>query len=410
MRMLYESASAQNEIKMERNGLRVIKGGKPLTFSDIQRKFKWAYVTNTRLMGVVFLCVCWEEDESEFYQLFYFDAEEFGLDTYQSFHGKSKDLEEAIDSMSGGLGGINIDITEDEARQLISSFIKYNLERHIEMPGREEEYLHYYDIHLEVSPKTFGKMCEEITTSYQLVNYYVMRLLGKDFEAADFLTDGFSSVDHYPEIKGATLCKSTVDPIEGEAGSFMVECVLDVDNGFHSILTCQVDTKCQKNEDGQIMDYKVTGFKPISKFRITPEETALKLGRSEFITLVHFLGDADEFTKEVSPLLKRAMVTEHEKGKVYMIFNPDNSHVNKKVFQLNGDVYGTFYVTNFNHILISSFNEETVAALEKELGASYLGSKCRVRKRYEFTNPVLFMFIESGMTDFKEFVSIIEDE
>ena len=385
---------------MEMNRFKIIKGGKPLTFADKPRIFKWAYITNTRLMGVVFLCVCWEMSGSEFYQLFYFDAEEFGLDTYASFNGKGELLEWTVDAMSGGLVGTNIDITEEETLTLVSSFIKYNLDHNIDMPANEKEYMWMYNPSRVVSHETFGKMCEEIVSDYQLVNYYVMRLLGKDFEAADFLTDGMRSTDHYPSITGATLCKNTIDPIPGEPHSFMCECVLDLDNGLHNILTCQVDVK----------DLKVTGFTPVSRFRVTPEEVALKIGRPEYITLVHYLGEMDEFTKEVTPLLKRSTMTDHEHGRVYMIFNPDNSHVNKKVFQLNGDVYATFYVTDNHHILISSFDEETVAVLEKELGASFIGSKCRVRKRFEFTNPVLFMFIESGMTDFKEFVRIIEDE
>ena len=402
---------------MERNIFKVIKGGKPLTFTGSPRKFKWAYVTNTRLMGVVFVCMCWqmqdqgaasESNESpncdsscggEFYQLFYFDAEEYGLETYSKCSGKLE-LEQNVDIMSGGLGGINIDITEDEAISLVSSFIKYNKEHHIEMPGPEEEYMWMYDPKSEVAPETFAKMCEEIVTNYQLVNYYVMRLFGKDFEAADFLTDGYESIDHYPEIVNATLCKNTVDPIEGEAGSFMCEAVLELAGGMHNIVTCQVDTK----------DFKVTGFRPISKFRITPGEAVLKLGRTEFITLVHYMGTKAQFTREVTPLLKRSSMNSHETGDLYMIFKDDNSHVNRKVFQLNSDVYGTFYVMDAQHILISSFDEETVAVLEKALGASYLGPKCRVRKRYEFSTPVLSMFIESEMTNFKAFVEMIEDK
>ncbi|MCQ2551299.1 MAG: hypothetical protein MJ146_03845 [Clostridia bacterium] len=378
---------------MENNVFKVIEGGQALPFQDREKQFKWAYVTDTRLMGVVFLCMCYEAN-GPFYQLFYFDAEEFGLESYERYIDDQ--YQQAVDRMSGGLGGKKVPLTEEEATTLVSSFIQYNLDHNIPMPGDSSEYMQYLTDR-KIDASLMGKMVEPLHSSYQLIHYYVMRLFGKDFDAADYLTDGFKSKDYYEDMVGATLCKNTIDKVKD---GYMCESVIETDEGDRFIVTSLVNI-----EDG-----KVISFEPVNRFRISPEEEALKVGRTEYITLVHYLDDMDAFDNQSTELVRKAMVTEHENGRVFMVFNQDNSHVDQKVFQLNSDVLGVYYITKHKHIILSSFDEENLAIMEKDLGRGKLGSKCRVRQRYEFSNPVLFRFIQSGITDFKEFVKILESE
>ena len=67
---------------------KVIKGGLSETAFTGSRQFVSAYVTDTRLMGVVGVYIHWYLPQNtllkHFHQFFYMDAEEFGFDSYES--------------------------------------------------------------------------------------------------------------------------------------------------------------------------------------------------------------------------------------------------------------------------------------------------------------------------------------
>ena len=105
----------------------VIKGGGDSLVAPKGSRFFSAYVTDTRLMGVLTLYVRWSIDESDgataFHQFFYFDAEEFGLDTYRSLLGQDElELQVMEDNLIGGLGAAKVPVTEREATFLVQSF------------------------------------------------------------------------------------------------------------------------------------------------------------------------------------------------------------------------------------------------------------------------------------------------
>ena len=96
---------------------RVLKGGLDSTVNG-KKTFVEAYVTDTRLMGVVGLYICWENesDDEDFvthlHQFFYFDAEEYGLETYKSSVGGDIDDIRAIElALLGGLVGKKVALT-----------------------------------------------------------------------------------------------------------------------------------------------------------------------------------------------------------------------------------------------------------------------------------------------------------
>ena len=74
----------------------VIKGGKSFFPECRDRKFISGYSTNTRLMGVIGLELKWEittdSDVRTLNQIFYLDAEEFGLESYTEAYGDNPHL------------------------------------------------------------------------------------------------------------------------------------------------------------------------------------------------------------------------------------------------------------------------------------------------------------------------------
>ena len=71
--------------------LRLIQGGLSAKNQSVSRRLIEAYVTDTRLMGACCIKAHWRiEDcpqEPDFIQFFYFDWQEFGLDSYESLRG-----------------------------------------------------------------------------------------------------------------------------------------------------------------------------------------------------------------------------------------------------------------------------------------------------------------------------------
>ena len=114
---------------------KVIDGGLSESASTSRKKFISAHLTNSRLMGVVGVCVCWEMEDNvkdtRFYQFFYLDYEEFGYDTYEEILGDESEetllqVEVIEDRLMGGLGGELRDITEKELRTIIQDYVYLN--------------------------------------------------------------------------------------------------------------------------------------------------------------------------------------------------------------------------------------------------------------------------------------------
>ena len=105
-----------------------------------------AYVTDTRLMGVMGLYIHWRLAQSsisfsDFHQFFYLDAEEFGFETYKSIYGNHVEEIAAVEqALIGGLGGRKIEITEQEARFLLCEYVQFNQSHGIPLPEGIDEY------------------------------------------------------------------------------------------------------------------------------------------------------------------------------------------------------------------------------------------------------------------------------
>lgn len=388
-------------------GLKVLQGGKAIPFSEKKKNFISAYVTNTRLMGVVAVCIKWQVTEcgvpSEFYQLFYYDAEEYGLDTYKGI--SSRDMNHFVESeltMIGGLGGQKIPITLDEAKYLVKSFIDNSISRNIPLPDEKKDYMFLAEnvsLTEEQVHSLWEKMCGTIKSDYHLINYFVMRCFGKDFEAADYLTNGFTAKDYWPNINASALCKNTIDRYGRPYGKFMCQSVLDVDGKYY-IATSLIEVE----------NLKVISYEPVSIFSITPVEASLLLDRPEYITLFDCIASSEDFDRYSTPLTEKSMITEHEFGKVYMIFNPTNNHVDSQVFMLNGDVFGIYYHSDSNQLLLAAYSEQNISALEDDLINSKIGAFCILRGRYRFEEPLIFKFIQSGYQRFEEFLNFLTNE
>lgn len=394
---------------MSKPKLTIIEGGLSPSRSQQEKEFVGAYVTNTRLMGVIGMYVHWHLVDSsvpDFHQFFYFDAEEYGFENYRSVFGnRVEDIASIEQTMINGLGGRKNELNEREIRAIIWEYFQFNQEHKIPLP----EGLSEYEFLLE-EPTDFSddeiiqlveKLCDPIQSPYHAINYFLMRCFGHDYTAASWLCNRNVPVTLYQkEYPQATFCKNAIDADPAEEGSYLCESLIEYYNQYHIVVS-----RVSVNEKNRI-----TAFEPCSGFMISSAEAAMMLARPEFITVYEILIPTEEFAILLGQVPLNCMITPHTNGKLYMMFHNHNNHVNKKVFRLSADVFGIYYLSNSGQLLATAYDLDCIHALEKDLRKSVLAPYAVATAKYEFKEPVLYEFVESPFEDFNEFIEFIQTE
>ncbi len=384
----------------------VIKGGAAAALSNNRRRFHSGFITDTRLMGVVGLYIHWElsntEFVSDFHQFFYFDAEEYGFETYKSLLGSDTEALTIMEqALIGGLGGSKVNVNEREAVFLVQKYIAMNEALSLPLPeGRNEfSFLLTDPVTLTESENEIliDKLCTPILSEYQLINYFLMRVFGRDFEAAAYLALDDFSLAILPEDEGATLCKNSIEEFFDESGcSYLCESLIEYD-GKYKLVVSEIYL-----EEG-----KVSGTKKRSAFLVTSAEAAMMLNHPEFITVYEVLTEMDDFLRRFAGLSTNSMQTIHENGRLYLEFNKNNDHVNKKVFRLNEDIHGLYFATDFGQLIIATYSLSEIHEIEKTLSKSEISTCIIPTAKYEFKEPILYEFIQSDFDDFSDFLDFL---
>ena len=411
---------------MDKPKFTVIKGGGDYTVEPARRAFVSAEATDTRLMGVSALAILWtvypyansDDGSYHFHQFFYYDAEEYGLDSYRSMRGDDKlALETMQRAMIGGLGGTNVRLTEREARYLVQAYVRGSREQNAELaePVGEYEFILREPILLSDKEKGFlwRKICCPLKSEYHILNYFVMRLTGHDRNAVRYLSDSDETCEKaLADIKAlsplpVTLYKSELVPHENADGTktYLAEAVLEDDDGYFLAVLEMALT-----DDRNMNERKVSLFRVNSSFRISPEEAAMQMNRDEYITCYDINVDPETFDGMFEIFSLGFMLTNHDNGRLFMEFNDNNDHVNKPVFKLHEDVHGLYYVSDFAQLVIAAYSEAAITELEFRIAHTPLAEMTAVAGRYKFRETVLYDFIDSGAEDFVTFVEDIKGE
>lgn len=389
-----------------------------MPFNISKTQFVSAYVTDTRLMGVVGLYIHWavtgaDDMKNDLHQFFYFETEEFGFEEYTSLKGNDVyELTRLEQSLFAGLGGKKVDLTEREAVYLLQTFAEFNKEHNIPLPQESiSEYSFLLDRDPGLSPKeraaVMNKMCTRIENEYQAIHYFLMRVFGRDFAGAAHLIKGNILLNIYLNLPISTMCMNTVDEQYAEADidevgefTYMAESVLDCGDCYYLVISeLEVDE-----------DLKITKFSARTSFRISPMEAAMKLRRPEFTTIYSMAVHPSRFETECTAITDRALSTEHENGKLYMMLHPHNDHVKLPVFRLSNDVKGMYYVSNYGQILAIAYTLEDIYLMERDLRRSPIGGALKTLAKYEFKEPLIYEFINSDFEDFNDFLDLVRDD
>lgn len=388
--------------------MKVIVGGGDPKDSRAPKRFVSAYVTNSRLMGVLVVSIHWESILSgnrdgggeSFRQFFYIEVSEIGLDTYKSLCGdEAAPLLEIEQEMAGGLGSGKVDITEKEAVMLIQKYAELNEKYGEELPEEIREFRFILDREITATEnewrELFRKTCVSPETPNQLINYFLMRYFARDAEAIEFLAPGVVKNKFDDDGEYDTLCLNKIEErIDKENGlSYLCESLIETERE-HQIVVSEI----------RVSGDAVTSFEIISRFPISNAETAMKLERPEFITVYEILMDHTVVREFLDAGLPAAMKRDTDFGKLYLTFNENNNHLKKSVYRLNDDIKGMIYVTDEGQMILAAYSLAQIHRLERGVQSLPFGRKLLALAKYEFKEDMFYDFVRNETGDFVSYV------
>ena len=403
----------------------VIEGGLASEIKDKPKHLVTAYVTDTRLMGVLAVYARWyisqtDMEDSILHQFFYIDCEEAGLETYKGLWGEDSAAVEAVEqALVGGLGAKKKDLTERQLRALMCKYKRFNEKHGLPLPDRQEEFDFMFDpetrLDKDEEQELMQLLCDEITTDYQVVNYFLMRCFGRDYEGALYLApikkpegagkawplvDDFP-LDLYRSYFKATFCKNTIDldkKYADGAVSYLCESLIEMSGKYDLVISKVV-----------VRDLEVIGFEHCSGFSVSASEAAMMLAKPEYCTVYEVLLSEEDLESNLGEftIQFQTIMSTHENGRLFMAFKQNNDHVNERIFMLSNDVQGVYYLTDFGQLIIAAYSLDDVRRLEETLASSLFAPYLELTDRYEFRDPLLFEFIKSDFEDFEDFLDFL---
>ncbi|MDR0357813.1 MAG: hypothetical protein LBH63_05555 [Clostridiales Family XIII bacterium] len=398
---------------MNRKQFKVIVGGVDIAPFGTTNEFVSAFVTNSRLMGVLVVYIRWRLDPdrrrnvaaSGFHQFFYIETSEFGIESYRSIAGDdAATMLEAEQAMLGGLGAKKTDISKREAFLLIQQYAKLNEVYGEKLPDGIDEYDFILQEKIDATPEEeyalLRKTCEKLETTNQLINYFLMRLFAGDLPVAGLLSAPDLAAQLPREYFAATLCMNKIEKRTDEDGadSHICESLIETDEE-HRIIVSEL----------RLTGETVSAFDIISDFPISNVETAMKLERPEFITVYETPTDPEEIRDFLDKKYPAAMKRDADAGRLYLIFNENNHHLKEAVYRLNDDVKGMLCVTDEGQLILAAYSLPCIRKLERDARMLPFGDRLFPVAKYEFREDIFYDFIRSDSGDFVRFVDYLCD-
>ncbi len=403
--------------------LKIIKGGLPVSHAP-NIEFKNAKMTNTRLMGAVYVYAHWQfKDcaEQSFHQFFHIDTEEYGVESYEYVWGDDQSvIEELEESVAGFLGGTFVSISEDEFVYIVkeaieknnntNNYLEVNYENLSFILGRKMPSLNVNEL--------IGKQSEEITTENQLINYFVMRCLGRDFKVAETLCleNNMSEILEkiFNKIEINCMNRNRIYKVNSHNNLYRCEALAER-NGKYTIFNLALN----------ISNLKVVSIEIIGEMKITEVEAAFILRTEEYIAVYSFV-NIDYLLEKYMALSFGKTITEYPNGTMIMYYSDNNNHVHNQIFNIRDDIIGGIFVSDIDQFVIFAPTLEMNEALEKiamkysenqlkeSEEAEYSRSKANERfkikdERFHLNRSIILDFAHAEGYTFNEYLEEFND-
>ena len=402
------------------------------------KKFKRAFCTNTRLMGTMMLMVEWfygfdidmgsgedleNRNKKEALDLgydrglvshvFILDAEGLGIsDLYilKDMDQEARDL--FYRKKYGGLGGVNIDLGEDQVAYLVKKYKRKNEWYNKPLPEDfEEVYQDFYNGYDTESVDTvalFDSLCKEMESEYEFVNYMIMRFVARDWDGLlHYSGSELVAASHISQINGALLynyierksqdrylCRAIYEDIDGYYDANIVVNIAHEDVEEDRLVYYDKPKK-----------YSLRSFMVISKEEIYDYEVFDMISKPEIVDIYQPIDDdydMSELASELRGIYPGIQELAYEKGILFTQYYQDNSHLDSQVYLINNDLMFNIFLTE-NILYLATFDLDTRSFVEYVFKDSF-GEKIRLVDSLEFEQNLLFDFVESGNDDFYDFL------
>ncbi len=402
------------------------------------KKFKRAFCTNTRLMGTMMLMVEWSygfdidmgsgedlenrntEEALDFgydrglvSHVFILDAEGLGIsDLYilKDMDQEARDL--FYRKKYGGLGGVNIDLREDQVAYLVKKYRRKNEWYNKPLPEDfEEVYQDFYDGYDTESVDTvalFDSLCKEMESEYEFVNYMIMRFVARDWDGLlHYSGSDLVAASHISQINGALLynyierksqdrylCRAIYEDIDGYYDANIVVNIAHEDVEEDRLVYYDKPKK-----------YSLRSFMVMSKEDIYDYEVFDMISKPEIVDIYQPIDDDHDMSKLASKLrgiYPGIQELAYEKGILFTQYYQDNSHLDSQVYLINNDLMFNIFLTE-NILYLATFDLDTRSFVEYVFRDSF-GEKIRLVDSLEFEQNLLFDFVESGNDDIYDFL------
>ena len=420
--------------------LKVVEGklsNKYNHFNDY--RFDSCIATDTRLMGVVAMKVSWtakDGSRDKLFQLIHLDFSEYGVDDYREIFSNAENPEGGREvrsewkRISGSLGGNEVKIPFFTMVQLIDEVVATNEEYYegheLFIQDFRKETLIRLDLMKEASKKLLHKtsefedkskegqqlVCKSPLTSFELINYFLMRMLDKDYHGASFLGDVSMSEmnrSRFKEIELAELVRNKISKATtaatptGEATVYKCRFTALSDTYIYGEALITLSPR-SLTRTRRILEFEVTTLMHISNY-----EAALQLQQAEYITLYELTVPAEAFDLDDSVFGADATMSPAQNGIVYVIYNKDNYHVDSSNYFMNHDLYGAYLLTPNGELVVMSHDIIKITNMEADIGRSINANKLKLKGRYKLETQVFKSFSETPGAMFSEMIYSPED-
>lgn len=276
----------------------------PLSLSEV--KFRGAWVTNSRLMGVCCLSINWQlpgdPDDPGFMpsfqgqkpkphllrQYFYFDWIETGLDRFEyRIDPDPEDIEILEGSLIGGLGSDCVSVPETEALFLVQEAVSFSRREKQELPEPSDWYLFLLTEPQNMNEAQrriiFSTTCTPISSPIELANYFLMRCCELDRNGVRFLSEGRDIPFPFGPDHWRTFHRNDVEIDEEQHLARCRSLTWCEDTSRYEIFMTELEWR--QASPGRSPAYYVTACRLISRMEVTDQEAYLNLSHVEYATI-----------------------------------------------------------------------------------------------------------------------------
>lgn len=406
--------------------LKVVEGRLSDRYNHFKEyEFDSCRATATRLMGVVAMKISWKgksDPRARYYQVLHLDYSEYGIDDYREFEcipgkddygDKKQEMTDLWNHFISVMGGTVVNLSAPVMLRLIDMALRLagsDIDR--EYDNEENVQFRYDSIirldfmrdalsldGIKASDKDTDSIIREVSprrlATCETINYFIMRLVDCDFDAAAYLSD--ISMD---ELRASELTRpgvqtlmrssikksNTLEDKPSDGASYPYRCRITTmsRHGYHHASFVIFLDRDYRSRDARVTELRIGTAKRMSEF-----ESAMQVSQPEYLTVFDVPDKVlNGFDGRYISYLADSDPAAVPNGWLYTVYNKNNSHVNKTEYRLGDDVFGYALLTIGGELIMMSNKLDNISRLDDAVMLSIYSSFLILKGRYLLDTPI----------------------